>query len=84
MAKADIQLRGRSYSIACAPGQESRIEALSKQLDTRVKQIEGAVGDIGEERLLLITALGSLAGFGLLAAAGLPFAWVRDADRSAG
>ena len=34
--------------------------------------------------LLLITALGSLAGFGLLAAAGLPFAWVRDADRSAG
>ena len=60
MAKADIQLRGRSYSIACAPGQESRIEALSKQLDTRVKQIEGAVGDIGEERLLLITALALL------------------------
>jgi len=54
MAKADIQLRGRSYSIACAPGQESRIEALSKQLDARVTQIAGAVGDIGDERLLLI------------------------------
>jgi cell division protein ZapA len=60
MAKADIQLRGRSYSIACAPGQETRIEALSKQLDARVKQIAGAVGDIGDERLLLITALALL------------------------
>ena len=52
MAKADIQLRGRSYSIACAPGQESRIQALSRQLDARVNQIAGAVGDIGDERLL--------------------------------
>ena len=60
MAKADIQLRGRSYSIACAPGQGSRIEALSKQLDARVTQIAGAVGDIGDERLLLITALALL------------------------
>ena len=60
MAKADIQLRGRSFSIACAPGQEGRIEALSKQLDARVKQIAGAVGDIGDERLLLITALALL------------------------
>ncbi|MBR9808643.1 MAG: cell division protein ZapA [Alphaproteobacteria bacterium] len=60
MAKADIKLRGRSYSIACAPGQEVRIEALSKQLDARVKQIASAVGDIGDERLLLITALALL------------------------
>ena len=60
MAKADIQLRGRSYSIACAPGQEGRIQALSRQLDARVKQIAGAVGDIGDERLLLITALALL------------------------
>ena len=65
MAKADIQLRGRSYSIACAPGQESRIEALSKQLDARVTQIAGAVGDIGDERLLLITALASMFGLTL-------------------
>ena len=60
MAKADIKLRGRTFSIACAPGQEVRIEALSKQLDARVKQIAGAVGDIGDERLLLIAALALL------------------------
>nr|WP_321360450.1 cell division protein ZapA [uncultured Hyphomonas sp.] len=60
MAKADIILRGRNYSIACAPGQEARIVALSQQLDARVKHIASAVGDIGEDRLLLITALALL------------------------
>ena len=60
MAKADITLRGRNFSIACAPGQEGRIVALSQQLDARVKHIASAVGDIGEERLLLIAALALL------------------------
>lgn len=60
MAKADITLRGRSFSIACAPGQEMRVQRLGEQLDERVSQIAAAVGDIGEERLLLITALALL------------------------
>jgi cell division protein ZapA len=57
MAKADITLRGRTFSIACAPGQEMRVQRLAEQLDSRVRQISDAVGDIGDERLLLITAL---------------------------
>lgn len=60
MAKADITLRGRTFSIACAPGQEMRIQRLAEQLDARVGQISEAVGDIGDERLLLITALALL------------------------
>ena len=60
MAKADIAIRGRSFSIACAPGQEMRVQRLAEQLDARVRQISDAVGDIGEERLLLITALALL------------------------
>jgi len=60
LAKADIRLRGRNFSIACAPGQEMRIERLAEQLDARVGQIADAVGDIGDERLLLITALALL------------------------
>lgn len=60
MAKADISIRGRSFSIACAPGQEMRVQRLAEQLDARVRQISDAVGDIGEERLLLITALALL------------------------
>ena len=60
MAKADISIRGRSFSIACAPGQEMRVQRLAEQLDARVRQISDAVGDIGEERLLVITALALL------------------------
>ncbi len=60
MAKADITLRGRTFSIACAPGQEMRVQRLAEQLDSRVGQISAAVGDIGDERLLLITALSLL------------------------
>ncbi len=60
MAKADISIRGRNFSIACAPGQEMRVQKLAEQLDSRVSQISAAVGDIGDERLLLITALALL------------------------
>ena len=60
MAKADITIRGREYSVACAAGQESRLIALSKDLDKRVRHIADAVGDIGEARLLLVAALALL------------------------
>lgn len=60
MAKADIKLRGRSYSVACAPGQETRLTALSLQLDARVEEIAKAVGNIGDDRLLLIASLALL------------------------
>ncbi len=57
MAKADIRIRGRSYSIACTPGQEMRVQRLAEQLDARLASISSAVGDIGDDRLLLIAAL---------------------------
>jgi len=60
MAKADITIHGKQYSVACAPGQERRLIALSRQLDARVEQISNAVGKIGEDRLLLIAALALL------------------------
>ena len=60
MAKAEISLRGRLYSVACAPGQEHRLGYLSRELDARVRRIEQAVGDVGEERLLLVAALSLL------------------------
>jgi cell division protein ZapA len=60
MAKADIVIRDQTYAIACAPGQEDRLLALSKDLDARVIQIADAVGDVGDHRLLLIAALSLL------------------------
>ncbi|MEM9670345.1 MAG: cell division protein ZapA [Pseudomonadota bacterium] len=57
MSKADIEIYGKRYSVACAPGQEEKLIHFGKRLDMRVRQIAKAVGDIGETRLLLIAAL---------------------------
>lgn len=60
MAKADVSIRGRQYSIACAPGREQRLVTLSRQLDERVEGIARAVGEVGDDRLLLVAALSLL------------------------
>lgn len=60
MSKADIEIRGHQYSVACAAGQETRLQALGAQLDARVARISEAVGDIGETRLLLVASLALL------------------------
>ncbi len=60
MAKADIILRGKAYSVTCVPGQEDRLVQLAGQLDQRIAQIVGAVGEIGQDRLLLVACLALL------------------------
>lgn len=60
MGKADIIVNDHRYSIACADGQEGRLQALATDLDARVKRIANAVGDIGEARLLLVAGLALL------------------------
>ncbi|MEL6569060.1 MAG: cell division protein ZapA [Pseudomonadota bacterium] len=60
MAKADIQVYGRAYTVACAPGQEQRLSDLGRELDGRLRKIASAVGDVGEDRLLLVAALSLL------------------------
>ena len=57
MSKAEITVEGKRYSIACAAGQEARLQSLGNRLDRRVQSIKGAIGDIGEARLLLVAAL---------------------------
>ncbi len=57
MSGVEVEIHGRHYSVACAPGQEQRLAQLGARLDKRVRQIAGAVGDVGDTRLLLIAAL---------------------------
>lgn len=57
MAQVSIRINGRSYDIACDDGQEERIHALASYVDERVREISDAVGQIGEQRLLVMTSL---------------------------
>ncbi|WP_404426251.1 cell division protein ZapA [Thalassospira australica] len=57
MAQVSVRINGRSYDIACDDGQEDRLMSLAQYVDERVREIAGSVGQIGEQRLLVMTSL---------------------------
>ncbi|MBO9508431.1 cell division protein ZapA [Thalassospira sp. A3_1] len=57
MAQVSVRINGRSYDVACDDGQEERLINLAQYVDERVREIAGAVGQIGEQRLLVMTSL---------------------------
>jgi len=52
-----IRLNGTPYQIGCGPGEEARIEALGAEIEEVLQSLVGSVGQIGEARLLAMTAL---------------------------
>jgi cell division protein ZapA len=52
-----ITVNGLVHTISCDDGQEPRLLRLAQLVDTRVAEFVAAVGQIGEERLLLLAAL---------------------------
>ncbi|MAI90617.1 cell division protein ZapA [Ponticaulis sp.] len=57
MSKADIIIRGKTYSIACAEGQKERLEELGRKLNARLSALEDTIGDVGDMRLLVAAGL---------------------------
>lgn len=52
-----IRLNGTPYQIGCGAGEEARIEQLGNEIETVVQSLVESVGQIGEARLLAMTAL---------------------------
>ena len=57
MAEVDILVNARQYKVACEDGQERRLQDLARHLNTHVSALADELGQIGEERLLLLAAL---------------------------
>ncbi|MBF0246461.1 MAG: cell division protein ZapA [Alphaproteobacteria bacterium] len=57
MARVSILVNGRSYEISCGDGEEENIFALAEILDSKVAELVGAVGQVGESRLLAMAGL---------------------------
>lgn len=57
MSKVDIQLRGKTFSIACAEGQEDHLIGLGEKLNARLEELEATIGDVGDLRLLVAAGL---------------------------
>lgn len=57
MAEVTISLNGRSYRLECDDGEEEHLLALSDMVAKRLEAHKKQFGQVGDDRLLLMTAL---------------------------
>lgn len=57
MAQVNVTVNNRLYEIGCDDGEEDQVRRLSQVLDRRVRELAALVGQVGEARLMLMTAL---------------------------
>ncbi len=57
MAQISLMVHGRSYQVTCDDGQEGHLLKLAEYIDRKVGELEGSVGQVGEQRLLFMSCL---------------------------
>ena len=57
MANVNIKFNDKDYLLSCDDGQEDSLIELSKHLDQRYAELKKNLGNIGENKLLLITSI---------------------------
>jgi len=57
MANVNIKFNGKDYLLSCDEGQEESLVELANHLDLKYSELKKNLGNIGENKLLLITAI---------------------------
>ena len=57
MANINIKFNNNDYLLSCDDGQEENLVELANHLDTKYGELKKKLGNIGEGKLLLITAI---------------------------
>jgi len=57
MANVDIKFNNKDYLLSCDDGQEENLKELANHLDSKYYELKKILGNIGESKLLLITAI---------------------------
>ena len=57
MANINIKFNNNDYLLSCDDGQEENLVELANHLDTKYGELKKKLGNIGESKLLLITAI---------------------------
>ena len=57
MANVNIKFNGKDYLLSCDDGQEESLKKLTSILDKKYTDLKKNLGNIGENKLLLITAI---------------------------
>ena len=57
MANVNVKFNNKDYLLSCDEGQEENLKKLANHLDLKYDELEKNLGNIGESKLLLITAI---------------------------
>ena len=57
MANVNIKFNNKDYLLSCDDGQEENLKELANHLDSKYKELKKNLGNIGENKLLLITSI---------------------------
>jgi cell division protein ZapA len=57
MTHINVTINGRQYRMACEEGQEGRLLRLAESLESRIGNLRGKFGEIGDARLTVMAAL---------------------------
>ena len=57
MANVNIKFNDKNFLLSCDDGQEENLKKLANHLDLKYSELKKSLGNIGENRLLLITAI---------------------------
>ena len=57
MANKNIKFNNNDYLLSCDDGQEENLVELANHLDSKYSELKKKLGNIGENKLLLITAI---------------------------
>ena len=57
MANVNVKFNNKEFLLSCEDGQEEHLEELSFHLDEKFNKLKSSLGNIGENKLLLISAI---------------------------
>ena len=57
MANINVKFNGKEFLLSCNDGQEEHLEELSYNLNKKFEELKSDLGNIGENKLLLITSI---------------------------
>ena len=57
MGNVNIKFNGKDYLLSCDKGQEENLKELAAHIDTKYSELKKNLGNLGENKLLLITSI---------------------------
>ncbi|HUB84987.1 MAG TPA: cell division protein ZapA [Rhizomicrobium sp.] len=57
MPLVNVMVNSRAYTIACDDGEEDHLRELAAHVDSKVRELLESVGQVGDQRLLLMAAV---------------------------